>query len=148
MNSGSRSAIAAVSWTAAFIVILILVAIGVFLLPKYSAYKIELDGQAQIRLAQLRSKMALEDAKNSLELAKLNSQAEIESARGHAEAIRLVGQALANNQGYLSYQWLQRMQSPTSEVIYVPTEAQMPIMEATRNLQRALTTATTTAPPR
>lgn len=63
--------------------------------------------------------------------------AEVERAKGVAEANRIIGESLKNNEGYLRYLWIQGLQDGSSEVIYVPTEASLPILEATRRMQGA-----------
>ena len=76
--------------------------------------------------------MRVEEAKARLESAKFESQAEIERAKGVAEANRIIGDSLKGNEAYLRYLWIQGLQDGSSETIYIPTEANLPIMEATR----------------
>ena len=45
------------------------------------------------------------------------------------------GESLKNNESYLRYLWIQGLQDGTSEVIYIPTEANLPILEAARAIQ-------------
>ena len=40
--------------------------------------------------------------------------------------------SLKGNDAYLRYLWVQGLQDGSSEVIYIPTEAGLPILEATR----------------
>lgn len=94
---------------------------------------VELKGEGEAQLAQQESekKIMIEDAKAKLESAKLLAAAEIERAKGVAEANRIIGQSLKENEGYLRYLWIQNMNNE-KEVIYIPTEAGMPILEAKR----------------
>ena len=94
--------------------------------------KIELKKQGEALLLEAESsrKIAIEEARAKLESAKLLSEAEIERAKGVAEANKIIGDSLKNNESYLRYLWIQNMNNNSKEVIYIPTEANMPIMEA------------------
>lgn len=58
--------------------------------------------------------------------------AEVERAKGVAEANVIHGDSLKDNEAYLRYLWTIGLQDDSSKVIYIPTEANLPIMEATR----------------
>jgi len=58
------------------------------------------------------------------------ADAEIERARGVAGANKIIGESLKNNDAYLRYLWIQGLQDKDNNVIYVPTEAGLPILEA------------------
>lgn len=94
--------------------------------------KIELKKQGEALLLEAESsrRIAIEEARAKLESAKLLSDAEIERAKGVAEANKIIGDSLKNNESYLRYLWIQNMNNSSKEVIYIPTEANMPIMEA------------------
>ena len=98
------------------------------------ARQIELEAEGKAKLAESISdrKVQIEDAKGKLESAKLHAQAEIERAKGVAEANRIIGSSLKGNESYLRYLWIQNLDKGKGEVIYVPTEANLPILEATR----------------
>lgn len=64
--------------------------------------------------------------------AKMLAEAEIERAKGVAQANRIIGDSLTNNEAYLRYLWVQSLAEGKSEVIYVPTEASLPVLEAGR----------------
>ena len=46
------------------------------------------------------------------------------------EANEIIGESLKENEEYLKYLWVKGLQDGSSEVIYIPTEANMPILEA------------------
>jgi regulator of protease activity HflC (stomatin/prohibitin superfamily) len=74
----------------------------------------------------------------SEEAAKHLAQAEIARAKGVAEANRIIGDSLKGNEDYLRYLWIHNLAEAEklgAEVIYVPTEANLPILESTRKLQ-------------
>jgi hypothetical protein len=54
----------------------------------------------------------------------------VERARGVAEANKIIGESLKGNEAYLRWQWIQNLESGSNSVIYVPTEAGLPILEA------------------
>ncbi len=58
--------------------------------------------------------------------------AEVERAKGVAEANKIIGSSLKGNESYLRYLWIQGLQDGSSEVIYIATEAGLPILEASR----------------
>ena len=106
-------------------------------LPKYGIYRLEHRGEAALREAALREaehsrKIRIEEAKALKESALFQAQAEIERARGVAEANQIIGDSLKGNDAYLRYLWIQGLHDGSSETIYVPTEANLPILEAMR----------------
>ena len=52
-----------------------------------------------------------------------------------AEANKIIGASLKSNEAYLRYLWIQGLQDGSSEVIYIPTEANLPILEAVRKMK-------------
>jgi hypothetical protein len=103
---------------------------GCYLVPKYNVYKRELDGKAMLKEAEWSRQIAVEEARAKDESADLEASAEIKRAQGVAEANRSIGNSLKGNEGYLRYLWIQGLQDGSSEVIYIPTEANLPILEA------------------
>jgi len=69
------------------------------------------------------------------ESAKNLAKAEIERAKGVAEANKIIGESLKGNEAYLRYLWIQSLSDGHSETIYVPTEANLPVLEATRRFE-------------
>ena len=100
--------------------------------PRYNVWQQEMAGKAEFAKAEQNRKIKTEEAKANLEAEKYNAEAEIERAKGVAESNRIIGEGLKNNEEYLRYLWVKGLSDGTSEVIYVPTEANLPIMEAGR----------------
>lgn len=100
--------------------------------PKYKVWKAEQNGKAQFAEAEQNRRIKIEEAKANLEAEKLNAQAEIERAKGAAEAIKIENGSITPE--YIQYLW-DRQQGSLSDktVIYIPTEANLPILEANRN---------------
>lgn len=112
----------------AVIVVIMGLCIGI---PYYNVWSQEMDGKAEFAKAEQNRKIKIEEAKANLEAEKLNAQAEIVRAKGMAEAIRIENGSLTPE--YIQYLWV-RQQSNLGEktVIYIPTEANLPILEAGR----------------
>jgi regulator of protease activity HflC (stomatin/prohibitin superfamily) len=92
--------------------------------------KIEMDkeGQALLLKAENEKKVAIEEARAKLESAKMLASAEVERAKGVAEANKIIGDSLKNNESYLRYLFIDKLGQ--NDVIYIPTEAGLPILEA------------------
>ena len=68
-----------------------------------------------------------------MESAKLLADADVLRAEGAAKANKIIGDSLKDNEAYLRYLWIQNLEnSKEHQVIYIPTEAGLPILEATR----------------
>lgn len=110
---------------------IVVAAIGVaWGLPRYGLYKKQLDGQARLLEAESSKRIAVEEAKAKRESASMLAEAEVARAKGVAEANKIIGESLKGNESYLRYLWIQGLQEGNSEVVYVPTEANLPILEA------------------
>lgn len=112
-------------------VFVVLVISMAFIRPWYNVWSQEMEGKAEFAKAEQNRKIKIEEARANLEAEKLNAQAEIERAKGAAEAIRIENGSITPT--YIQYLWV-RQQSDLSNktVIYVPTEANLPILESTR----------------
>lgn len=110
-----------------------LLAAGMYGCPKYNVWQKGLAGEAELRRAEQNRQITVEEAKAKREAAKMLSDAEVERARGVAEANKIIGESLKGNEAYLRYLWINGLQEgATPQVIYVPTEGGLPIMEAGR----------------
>lgn len=116
----------------AILTFLIFVGLIMAIMPQYGVWSKELAGKADLREAEWSRQIEIEEAKAKKEAAIALAQAEVERARGVAEANQIIGESLAGNEAYLRYLWIQGLQDGSSEVIYIPTEANLPILEAVR----------------
>ena len=89
-------------------------------------------GEAELSRAESNRQIKTLEAKAHEDSAKYLANAEIIRAEGVAKANKIIGDSLRNNEGYLRYLWVQGLNTNQTQVIYVPTEANMPIMEANR----------------
>lgn len=116
-----------------------LMGIGMWGCPRYNVYSSQLAGQAELAQATANRQIKIQEAQAAQEAAKHMAQAEIERAKGVAEANRIIGNSLKGNEDYLRYLWIHNLaeaEQKGAEVIYIPTEANLPILEATRRLQK------------
>jgi len=98
-------------------------------IPVYRVWSQEMAGKAQFAEAEQNRRIKVEEAKANLEAEKLNAQAEIERAKGAAEAIRIENGQLTTT--YIQYLWVrQQSNNQIQKIVYIPTEASMPILEA------------------
>lgn len=100
--------------------------------PQYVVYSKTLSGKAALQEAEYSRQILIQEGKAKEEAAKHLAKAEIERAKGVAEANEIIGASLKNNESYLRYLWIQGLSDGNSETIYVPTEANLPILEAGR----------------
>ncbi len=111
---------------------IILIAASMYGCPKYNLYTARMDGEATLAKAQSTRSVAVAEAKAKMESASLLAQADIMRAKGAAHANKIIGDSLKNNEAYLRYLWIQNIENSSGQIIYVPTEANLPILEATR----------------
>lgn len=114
----------------AVVLILALIALPFWAFPKWNVWRKEMSGRAQLAEAEYSKQVQLEEAKANLEAEKLNALAEIERAKGAAESIKIEGGQLTEN--YIKYLWVRNLQTGDKQLIYVPTEAGLPLLEANR----------------
>jgi len=104
--------------------ILVFVAAAMYILPQYGVWQQLLSGKASLARASQERKILIEQAK-----------AEVESAGLRAKAIQIVGQAAKDFPEYRLQEFMGAFgEALTSDkihqIIYVPTEANIPILDA------------------
>ncbi|MDD3072240.1 MAG: hypothetical protein PHU39_00240 [Candidatus Pacebacteria bacterium] len=109
---------------------LLFIILLMYVLPQYRVWQKELAGKALLREAEWSKKVQIEEAIANLEAEKLNAQAEVERAKGMAEAIEIEGGALTKE--YIQYLWVRQNIFSDKTTIYIPTEANLPVLEAIR----------------
>ena len=103
---------------------------GCAMYPPYSIWEQEQYGKAELAKAISTRQIAVEEAKAKKDSAAMLADAEIIRAKGVAEANQIIGDSLKGNSEYLRYLWIDGMNKDQNQVIYVPTEAGLPILEA------------------
>lgn len=88
----------------------------------------EWDRQIIIEEAKAANESATQNAEARIKIERANAEAEVIRAQGVADSNKIIGEGLQGNEDYLRYLWI--TQAKGKEVIYVPTEAGLPILEA------------------
>ncbi len=111
------------------LICVLFIALFMGFMPIYNVWSREMSGKAELAEATWNRQIKVEEAKANLESQELNAQAEVARARGLAEAQEIVSSTL--NEQYLRYLWINNVEAGENrQVIYVPTEAGLPILEA------------------
>jgi len=122
-------------WVLLVIVIIGVLCGGLYGCPKYNVYSQKLAGEAELARAESNRKIAIAEAEAKKESAKQLAEAEIIRAEGVAKANTIIGDSLKNNEAYLRYLYITGLNESDdngNKIIYVPTEAGLPILEAGR----------------
>lgn len=118
-------------WASIFTVVVMIVICG-FLIgcPRYNVYQQKMEGEAVLAHAQSSREVAVAEAKAKMESATLLAQADTIRAHGIARSNQIIGMSLTD--AYLHWFWIDNIEKNPNSVIYIPTEANLPIMEAGR----------------
>ena len=101
--------------------------------PQYSVYSERLAGEAVLARSEYSRRVAVVEAQAKLDSSAKLAEAEVARAKGVAQANQIIGQSLKDNEAYLRYLWIDKLDSTKGQIIYVPTEAGLPILEAGRH---------------
>lgn len=116
-----------------FLIFVGLIGAGFYIYPRYNVYTSRLIGEGELQRAESNRKIIIEEAHAKKESAKALAEAEVIRAEGVAKANKIIGDSLKNNEGYLRYLYIQNLsetETQGNKVIYIPTEAGLPILEA------------------
>ena len=108
----------------------ILIPLSMYGLPLYSVYSSRQAGEAALAQATYDRQIAVAEAHAKMESAKLLADAEVERAKGVAKANKIIGDSLKDNEVYLKYLWVNNLENSKNQVIYIPTEGNLPLLEA------------------
>lgn len=103
--------------------------------PSYRIWQQEKEGAAELARAEQNRQIAIQEAKAKEESAKSLANAEVIRAEGVAKANKIIGDSLQNNDAYIHYLWIEALKESHDQVIYVPTEAGIPVTESARFLK-------------
>ncbi|WP_254514910.1 membrane protease subunit [Novosphingobium sp. G106] len=110
--------------------------LGLFIVwPQYRVYQQRLAGEAALAEAQSSRQVAILEARAKKESAVSLAEAEVIRAEGAAKANQILQNSLGGPEGYLRYLQIQALEDSKASLIYVPTEAGLPVTEA-RRLER------------
>jgi hypothetical protein len=114
-------------------VVFLMVGVGVY--PYCNVWQSSLAGQAALQEAEFSRQIKVREAQATLDSAKMLASAEVERANGVAQANLIVADGLGGPEGYLRYLYIQGLNEGSlkgNTVIYVATEAGLPVTEAAR----------------
>jgi regulator of protease activity HflC (stomatin/prohibitin superfamily) len=100
--------------------------------PQYRVYQQRLAGEAALAEAQSSRQVAILEARAKKESAVSLAEADVIRAEGAAKANQILQNSLGGPEGYLRYLQIQALEESKASLIYVPTEAGLPVTEAKR----------------
>lgn len=115
------------------LVLLSAVALGMWGCPVYSVYSARKNGEAILAHATSSKLAKVQEAEATRESASKLAEADSLRALGVAAANRIIGQSLDNNPKYLTWLFYESIKETQNQIIYVPTESNLPITEAGRH---------------
>ncbi|GEP12287.1 membrane protease subunit [Methylobacterium gnaphalii] len=102
--------------------------------PSYNVYSQRMEGEAQLAKAESTRRTRVLEAQAEKDSAGLKADAEVIRAQGVANANKIIADSLGGAEGYLRWRYIEMLQETSGHgersVIYLPTEAGMPILEA------------------
>lgn len=109
------------------VVVLLVLSFFMFVVPAMKPWWATQSGKAELAQAEQNRQIIVIQAT-------ADKEAEITRAEGVAQANKIIGDSLKGNEDYLRYLYITGITSKNidREVIYIPTEAGMPILEANR----------------
>ena len=126
-NNGPVVITAGAVWSLVLVCVVVIM-FFLFGVPRYRVWQQEMKGRAELAQAEQNRQIKIEEAKANLEAEKLNAQAEVVRAQGAAEAIKIENGSLTPT--YIQYLWVRQQNPSANKIIYIPTEAGLPILEA------------------
>ncbi len=113
---------------------------SLFLYPHWRVWAAHQRGLADLQQAKNEQQIQIAQAQSRLDAASLNKQAAIIEAEAVAAQIQAIGDKLTKHDLYLRWQWIKMMEDTAGEhnTIYVPTEANIPILEAGARFEKLL----------
>ncbi len=121
-------------------IFLIIVVSGMAGCPQYNVWQQGLKGEAELARAEQNRQIEVERAGAVKASASDLAEAEVIRAQGVKDANDIIAEGLGGPEGYLRYLYINGLMQDSNgcEVIYVATEAGLPILEANR-LQKPTT---------
>ena len=117
---------------AALMIVTLCVVWAIFGYPLWRVWASHRAGLADLQQAKNEQQIQIAKAQSRLDAAEINKKAAIIEAQAVSAQIKEIGVQLATHDLYLKWQWIKMMEDRDGETIYVPTEANLPILEATR----------------
>lgn len=139
MDAEDYNAIKTIAWVV--LILMLVIASFTYIIPKAKPWWAEQNGKAelaqaeqnrqiQIIEAEAENTAATSRAQTRIKIAQAEAQAEIERAKGVAQANQIIGDSLKGNEDYLRYLYVIGISDHAGQIIYVPTEGGLPVLEA------------------
>ena len=113
------------------VTVFIVLAVIIFGWQWFKVFSAEQSGKAEYAQAEANRRIAVLEAQALKDSAALKAEAEVLRAEGVAKANKIVADGLGGPEGYLRYLYIHMLdESPEKQIIYIPTEAGLPILEA------------------
>ena len=97
----------------------------------FKVFSAEQTGKAELAQAEWNRQIIVRQAQAKKDASFLEAEAEVIRADGVAKANKIVAEGLGGPEGYLRYLYIHMLsEKEAKQIIYIPTEAGLPILEA------------------
>jgi regulator of protease activity HflC (stomatin/prohibitin superfamily) len=104
--------------------------------PQYNVYASTKRGEAELARATQNRQVRVQEALAKYEAADYDAKTDVRRAQGVAAANRIIADSLGGPEGYLRWRYIEMLQETSQngghQIIYIPTEAGLPLLEAGR----------------
>ncbi len=118
--------------------IFVLVCVGLLVLlvwgwQSFRVYSAGQAGKAELAQAEYNRQIIVRQAQAKLDASTLEAEAAVQHAKGVKESNEIIANGLGGPEGYLRFLYIQMLaDSGDKQIIYIPTEAGLPILEAAK----------------
>ena len=110
-----------------------LVVVWLTFMPTYNVWVSGQAGKAELAQAEYNRQIIVRQAQAKLDASTLEAEAAVAHAKGVKESNEIIANGLGGPEGYLRFLYIQMLQdSGDKQIIYIPTEAGLPILEASK----------------
>jgi hypothetical protein len=127
-RQGQHDGVSVISIVAFVFLFCFIIGGGCYSYPQYNVWQQGLAGQAELKRAEQNRQIKIQEARAIKESAKDLAEAEVIRAGGVAKAQEIINQTLTAR--YIQWLMAESMGEQTCDVRYIPTEANLPILEA------------------
>lgn len=115
------------------LVLLVIIVIVTAIRPMFNVWASGKAGEAELAQAEYNRQIIVRQAQAKLDASELDAKAEVVRAQGVQKANAIIADGLGGPEGYLRYLYINMLHNTDGkQVIYIPTEAGLPILEAGR----------------
>lgn len=110
--------------------------------PQYNVYAQQKHGEAELARATQNRQVRVQEALAKFEAADYDAKTDVRRAEGVAKANKIIADSLGGPEGYLRWRYIEMLQETSGngghQIIYIPTEAGLPLLEAGKRTQPPL----------